>query len=177
MSEFDNLQRLIRLKRYETPGEDFVDDFLASFHQRQRAELLRQSARGLLWERLTTFWDDLVSPRWTAAALTACVAILAAWGTVKVTGSGSAGTFQDMLASAESSVPASLASLPPIAVESELIREVEEGRQLEIESILLSRHFESDEVLSADDLSEVVSVSSAALPVSVELAPLSGLVR
>lgn len=62
MSEFDNLQRIIRLKRFETPGEDFVEDFVARFRERQRSELLRQSARGLLWERMVTFWEDLVSP-------------------------------------------------------------------------------------------------------------------
>jgi hypothetical protein len=54
MSEFEDIQRLIRLKRYETPGEDFVEDFVTQFHQRQRSEMLRQSARGLLWERLAT---------------------------------------------------------------------------------------------------------------------------
>ncbi|GEP44807.1 hypothetical protein [Brevifollis gellanilyticus] len=172
MSEFENLQRIIRLKRYETPGEDFVEDFLASFHQRQRAELLRQSARGLLWERMTTFWDNLVSPKWTAATVTACVAVVAAWGTVKVSGPGLASSSHEMIAAAEP-MPAALAAQPSLAVESELIREVEHDRQLEIEGILLSRHFEGDDVVPSPHNVDVVSVSGAAMPVSVELLPLN----
>lgn len=172
MSEFENLQKLLQLKRYETPGEDFVEDFLTRFHQRQRAELLRQSARGLLWERMTTFWENLVSPKWTAVAVTACVAMAAAWGTMQFTGSHSPDTATNsVLASTEPTLPAR----PALAVESELIREVEAGRQLEIEGILLSRHFESEEVTPSNDQTEVVSVSGAALPVSAELLPLSGL--
>ena len=71
MNEFEEIQRLLRLKRYETPGEDFVEDFVARFRERQRAELLRQSARGLLWERVSLFLSDLISPKWTTAAATA----------------------------------------------------------------------------------------------------------
>lgn len=177
MSEFENLQRVIRLKRYETPGEDFVEDFLASFHQRQRAELLRQSARGLLWERMTTFWDNLVSPRWTAVGATACIAVVAAWGAVKVSSSGPTVSAHDLMASSDRSVPAALSAQPALAVESELIREVEHGRQLEIEGILLSRHFEGDDNIQSPHELDVVSVSGAAMPVSVELLPLAGFNR
>jgi hypothetical protein len=174
MSEFDKLQRLIQLKRYETPGEDFVEDFLTRFHQRQRAELLRQSARSLLWERVATYWENLVSPRWTAAAVTACVAVVAAWGTIQLTGTGnlSDGSAVGLMAAAEPALPIQ----PAIAVESELIREVEQGRQLEIEGILLSRHFESEELQSFEDES-IAGVSGAAMPISAELIPLSGFNR
>ena len=175
MSEFDKLQRLLQLKRYETPGEDFVEDFLTRFHQRQRAELLRQSARSLLWERVTTYWENIVSPKWTAAAVTACVAVVAAWGTMQFTNSGNLGNgfANEMLASAEPILP----SQPALAVESELIREVEQGRQLEIEGILLSRHFESEEVQSFGDNDSIVGVTSAAMPISAELLPLNSFNR
>lgn len=175
MSDFDNLQRIIRLKKYETPGEDFVEDFVTRFHQRQRSELLRQSARGLLWERVTTFWDHLVSPKWTAAMATVSVALLAAWGTVTVSGSGKADVLQETFVSAQT-MPAALAAQPALAVESELIREVEQGRQLEIEGILLSRHFNSEEIQSSEN-TELVGVSGAAMPISAELQPLSELIR
>lgn len=178
MSEFENLQKILRLKRYETPGEDFVEDFLASFHQRQRAELLRQSARGLLWERMTTFWDNLVSPRWTAAGVTACVAVVAAWGAVKVMTPGASPEMNMASAMMSSADPvAALSAQPALAVESELIREVEHGRQLEIEGILLSRHFEGDDNIPTPHEVDVVSVSGAAMPVSVELLPLAGFNR
>ena len=74
MNEFENLQRLMRLKRHERPAEDFVEDFLSRFKERQRAELLRQSARGLLWERVSTLLGDFISPRWTTAGATAAIA-------------------------------------------------------------------------------------------------------
>jgi hypothetical protein len=77
MSEFEDIQKLIRLKRYEKPPEDFVEDFLASFKERQRAEMLHRSARGLLWERVTTYFSEFLSPKWAwAGATVAAVALL-----------------------------------------------------------------------------------------------------
>jgi hypothetical protein len=74
MSEIDPIQMLIRLKRHEQPPADFVEDFLGTFHQRQRAELLQQSARGLLWERVTTYFEDLMTPKWGWAFASIAVA-------------------------------------------------------------------------------------------------------
>lgn len=70
MSDFEDIQRLIRLKRHELPPEDFVDDFVRSFQQRQRAELLKSSARSLLWERVATYFEGFSSQKlaWGAAA-------------------------------------------------------------------------------------------------------------
>ncbi|WP_050027493.1 hypothetical protein [Verrucomicrobium sp. BvORR034] len=75
MSDFEDIQNLIRLKRHEQPSPDFVDDFVHSFQQRQRAELLNNSARGLLWERVTTYFDGLFAPKWAMAGA-AAVAML-----------------------------------------------------------------------------------------------------
>ena len=71
MSDFEDIQRLIRLKRHEQPSEDFVEDFVSRFQQRQRAELLQQSARGLLWERVNTYFEGLFAPKWSWAAASA----------------------------------------------------------------------------------------------------------
>lgn len=68
MDEFEKIQKLIRLKKYETPGEEFVDDFVAKFRERQRGEMLKQSALGLLWERFQSYCDQMFSPRWALAA-------------------------------------------------------------------------------------------------------------
>jgi hypothetical protein len=168
MSEFEDIQRLIRLKRYETPSEDFVEDFLAQFHQRQRSELLRHSARGLLWERVATYFDDLVSPKWVMAGVTACMAIVAAWGAMNIVSSGGQQSSVAMIAAEPAPMPAQVA----LVVDSELIREAEQGRQLEIEGILLSRHFESEGVPLPDETT-VVSVSGETVPVSAELLPMS----
>ncbi len=167
MSEFEDIQRLIRLKRFETPGEDFVEDFVAQFHERQRSELLRQSARGLLWDRITTYFEDFISLKWAGVGATA-MALLAV-GAFSMMNQG--GTTSEMNIVANTPVT-SMAAPVTLAVDSELIREVENGRQLEIEGILLSRHFESDEISLADD-TDIVSVSSAASPVSSELLPVN----
>lgn len=76
MSEFEEIQKLIRLKRHERPPEGFVDGFLRSFHNRQRSEMLQQSARGLLWERVTTYFSGMLNPKWTWATATAAVVVL-----------------------------------------------------------------------------------------------------
>jgi len=67
MSESDETNPLIRLKRYEQPPAEFVEEFVLSFQDRQRSELLRQSARSLLWERITTYFDEMTTPRWGVA--------------------------------------------------------------------------------------------------------------
>jgi hypothetical protein len=54
----DGVSRLVRLKRHECPEggyELYIEKFVEEFRERQRAELLRTSARGLLWERLATY--------------------------------------------------------------------------------------------------------------------------
>ncbi len=79
MSEFNDIQRLIRLKRHEQPPQGFVDDFVASLHERQRSEMLQGSARGLLWERVTTYFADLLNPKWAWAGATAMALLMSAW--------------------------------------------------------------------------------------------------
>lgn len=70
MSDFEDIQRLIRLKRHEQPPPGFVEDFVGQLQHRQRAELLQQSARGLLWERINTYFEGLFAPKWGFAGAT-----------------------------------------------------------------------------------------------------------
>ncbi len=172
MSDFENLQRIIRLKKYETPTEDFVEDFVARFRERQRSELLRQSARGLLWERCVTFWENMVSPKWTMAAVTAAVVAIASWG-VWVTTDGTSSTVSGAMIASADPLPAALSQQPQLAVHSELIREVDQGaNELEIEGVLLlSRHFESDEIVNPTLTESVAKISADALPISYQLEP------
>lgn len=51
MKDSEDVQRLIRLKRYETPGDEYFESFLEQFKERQRSEMLHRSARGLLLEQ------------------------------------------------------------------------------------------------------------------------------
>ncbi len=63
MNDSEDVQRLIRLKRYETPGEAYFEGFLKDFKERQRAEMLRGSARSLLLERIGMWFDELGGAR------------------------------------------------------------------------------------------------------------------
>lgn len=79
MSEFEDIQRLIRLKRFEQPEEGFTEKFLQQFHQRQRAEMLQQSSLELLRERVATWWSNLLVPKWGMVAAAACVCAMSLW--------------------------------------------------------------------------------------------------
>ena len=79
MSEFENIQRLMRLKRFEQPEEGFTEKFLKEFHQRQREEMLRQSSLQLFWERASTWWNNLMVPKWALATATAAVCLMSVW--------------------------------------------------------------------------------------------------
>jgi hypothetical protein len=59
--EFTDLQKLLTLKRHETPGEHYFENFLDEFQRRQRAELLQRSARSLLLERVGTYFSGMTS--------------------------------------------------------------------------------------------------------------------
>lgn len=50
--QFDDLQRLLRLKRHEAPPQEYFEDFLFEFHRRQRAELLQRPLWRLALDRL-----------------------------------------------------------------------------------------------------------------------------
>lgn len=79
MSEFENIQRLIRLKRFEQPGEGFTEDFLHEFHRRQRAEMLKRSSVELFLERASTWWSNLMLPKWSLAAAAVVVCAVGVW--------------------------------------------------------------------------------------------------
>ena len=50
--QFQDLQRLLRLKRHEAPPPGYHDDFMREFHRRQREELLRRPLWRLALDRL-----------------------------------------------------------------------------------------------------------------------------
>lgn len=49
---FDQVQKLLRLKRYEQPRPGYHEDFLREFQSRQRSDILRRPLRELIWERI-----------------------------------------------------------------------------------------------------------------------------
>ena len=68
MSEFEDVQKLIRLKRYEQPSDEYFDAFLDEFQSRQRSELLNGSARKLFFERVATYMSGFGKTRWVYGA-------------------------------------------------------------------------------------------------------------
>ena len=58
MLDEKQLQKLIRIKRFEQPPPGYFDRALIEFHRRQREELLRRSATSIWWERFSSsLWN------------------------------------------------------------------------------------------------------------------------
>lgn len=75
--EYDEITKLMSLKRFERPPESFTEDFLVEFHQRQRRELLQKSSVSLFWERLMTHFEGWTAPNWGLAGAAAMVLVAA----------------------------------------------------------------------------------------------------
>lgn len=73
-----DIHKLLRLKRYEHPTPDYFERFLDQFHERQRAELLRQPTWSLLWERVTGAFTEFHVPRLAYAGVAAAAVVLSA---------------------------------------------------------------------------------------------------
>lgn len=55
--QYEDLEKLLHLKRYEHPPEGFYERFLDDLHDRQRVEIMQRSAWSLFWDRVETwFW-------------------------------------------------------------------------------------------------------------------------
>jgi len=65
---FDQVQKLLRLKRYEQPRPGFHEDFLREFHSRQRAELIRRPLRQIVWERIQSMLPEFNVPGYAYGA-------------------------------------------------------------------------------------------------------------
>ena len=48
----NDISKLLRLKRYEQPPEDYFENFLAEFQLRQRAEVIHRPFYRIAWDRL-----------------------------------------------------------------------------------------------------------------------------
>ena len=80
MTKDEQLQRLLRLKRYEQPPEGFAEEFLEKFQRRQRSEIIRRSTLSIFRERLQAWLDGLRRPAiiWSAAGAYAAL-MLTLW--------------------------------------------------------------------------------------------------
>jgi hypothetical protein len=78
--EFEDIQRLIRLKRHEAPDEGFTEQMLTQLHRRMREDMLKKSSLELLLERITTRFESWMNPpRWAFAAAAAVLVAGGLW--------------------------------------------------------------------------------------------------
>ena len=75
--EFEAIRKLMRLKRHETPGEGFTEDFLREFHRRQREVDQRQSGLDRFLQALGDKFEAFLNPKWGLAAAAAVIALVA----------------------------------------------------------------------------------------------------
>lgn|GEM_PF-984961 len=162
-SDLSPVQQLLRLKRHETPGEDFVEDFLKTFNERQRSELLKQSARGLLWERLTTYWDHRLSSKWALAGAAAVLVLGLAWTQLPVELPQSGLVAEEVPLNPGETVGGSLNDFP---VDMVMIMGRDAEAPVEEEPLLLSRHFSGG---YADDARQVKSITKSQVSANTEL--------
>lgn len=71
-----DVHKLLRLKRYEHPTPDYFERFLDEFHERQRADLLKQPTLGLIWERIVSAFPDFHVPRLAYAGVVAAAVMV-----------------------------------------------------------------------------------------------------
>lgn len=75
--EFETIRKLMRLKRHETPGESFTEDFLREFHRRQRDVAQRQSGLDRFLQMVGDKFESFLNPKWGLAAAAAVIALVA----------------------------------------------------------------------------------------------------
>lgn len=77
--QFDDIAKLLRLKKYEQPPPGYFENFLHEFHRRQRDELLRQPLWRIALQRTHDFMLSLNVPALTSypAAATAVLVVAA----------------------------------------------------------------------------------------------------
>ncbi|HEY0790629.1 MAG TPA: hypothetical protein VGD78_06150 [Chthoniobacterales bacterium] len=78
MLDEPQLQQLLKLKRFEQPPPGYFDDALQEFHRRQRADLLRQSALKIWWERSTSSLGQFRIPAYAYGGVFGVFCVLAA---------------------------------------------------------------------------------------------------
>lgn len=88
MPDKTEIQKLLRLKRYEQPTPEYFEKFLHDFHRRQRAELLRQPAWKIMLERIEVFFSEHSMGRSAYATATAVVLFCAGIASFSILNSG-----------------------------------------------------------------------------------------
>ena len=84
MAADHDIEKLLRLKRYEQPPPEYFDKFLRDFHRRQRSELLREPLWKMACERLAAFFGGETNRRLAYGAATALVLLAAGTASLNI---------------------------------------------------------------------------------------------
>ncbi len=76
MEHNESISKLLRLKRYERPPQDYFENFLSDFQLRQRAEVIHRPFFKVLLDRISSAFTPPPSPR-LAFAASCAVAVIA----------------------------------------------------------------------------------------------------
>jgi len=68
MDNEDSITKLLRLKRYEQPPEDYFQNFLAEFQARQRSEVIHRPLLRIAWDRFSSMFVMPPVPRFVMAS-------------------------------------------------------------------------------------------------------------
>ncbi len=75
MSDSSDIEKLLRLKKYETPGDEYFEQFAQDFKDRQRSEMLQHSSVSLLGERVSQFVSEMGPAKWALPTMAAAAAV------------------------------------------------------------------------------------------------------
>jgi hypothetical protein len=78
MPNDDDISKLLRLKRFEQPPEDYYEDFLKEFRDRQRSEMLREPVWRIAWDRLCALFGEQLPARMGYGLASSAVLVAAA---------------------------------------------------------------------------------------------------
>lgn len=138
--DFTSLQKLIQLKRLETPGQPYFDRFLDAFHQYQRQEILREEPwYAKIVEVLFEPWVAGVPRLATVGAAAAC--LMAGFSMMfGPMGSGSTQLADGKVAHARGVMVASNPKADSTQFQPELIETAAGGEVTEIRPLYVNGH-------------------------------------
>ena len=90
MLDEQELQKLLRMKRFEQPPPGYFDSTLVELHKRQREELLRRSATSIWWERFVSGLGNFRVPSYAYGAMFGVFVVV-----VTIVGSGLWAPYKD----------------------------------------------------------------------------------
>ena len=78
MEHEEEIQKLLRLKRYEQPPPGYFDDFLHEFQCRQRAEIIHRPLWAVVWDRFSSIAPSFHVPQMAYASIVALALVASA---------------------------------------------------------------------------------------------------